>query len=205
MHTAELDSLLHLETFCANVVVANSTILSSLNMTSISETIHSSLVEMDAFMDTRVQDASIGFHKVKEATSQIDASIYTFEENEWKLRLCMVVLIVVNIFLLIGLLLSRQNIAYNPYLCVCMYVLVPSFCASLVLTTLATYGFGASAVVNADFCAGGDYPGSPIGTIDAIMQQQGVSQRDIMYQSFHYYVNVSVYFVCFTRWVWLSC
>lgn len=195
MQSAALDSLLNLETVCPNFSSTTTTTipweLSSLNMTSLSETIHSSLQEIDTFMETRVHDAEIGLTKVMHATAQVDTAMSWFEENEWKPRLYIVVLIVVTIFLLVGILLSRNNISFNPLECVTMYLLVPTFCVCLVLSALGTYGFGASAVINADFCAGGDYPGSPVGTIDAIMKQQGVSQSDITFQSFHYYVEVS--------------
>lgn len=192
MQEAELHSLLNFETYCTDSTAQ----LHSLNMTRISETIRESLQEIDTFMETRVKDASHGLTRVGEATMSVDEAIYWFQQHEWKPRLCIVALIVVTMFLLIGLMLSRNNIAYNPYMCVEMYLLVPAFCFLLILSALATYAFGAGAIVNADFCAGGTYPGSPQGTIEEIMSQQGVSPKDMLYQSFHYYAQVSTAECC---------
>lgn len=196
MHTAQVHALLNMDSYCPNIVGDNTETLSAselqaLNITQMGETMRASLQEIDAFMDTRVYDANKGLSKVQEATDAVDQGIHWFQDNEWKPRLCAVVIVVLDVFLLIGLVLSRNNIAFNPYWCMMKCVLIPAFCVCLFLTALATYGFGAGAVMNADFCAGGDYPGSPKGTIEEIMNEQGVGPRDIMYQSFQYYVNVS--------------
>jgi len=192
MHSAGLASLLNLDTYCpyvgANVTTAE---LQSLNMSRVGDTIRFTLTEIDTFMETNVQNAENGLAKVSEATSTVDEGIRWFQSNEWKPRLAIVVLLVINIFLLIGLVLSRNNIVFNPYRCIEIYVLVPTFSACLLLSALATYGFGAGAIMNADFCAGGAYPGSPEGTIEGMMMQQGVSVHDILHQSFNYYVDVS--------------
>lgn len=170
--------------------------LSSLNTSSLKETIHSTLTQVHVLMDTRVENAQTTFVQVKDATQFTDQAIYAFEVNQWKLKLCMVILVVIDIFLILGVLLSRNNIASNPYQCVARYVLIPTFCVVLILSALATYSFGAGAIVNADFCAGGDYTvypsGSPVGSMEEIMKQLGVRPNDVVYQSFQYYVNVSI-------------
>lgn len=190
MHSAELQSFFNLDTYCPNANAAAE--LSWLNITVLGEEVAISLQEIDDFMDTHVQNAEDGLIKVNDATNTVDDAISWFQANAWKPRLAIVVLVVMNVFLLIGLFLSRNNIVFNPYRCVEMYMLVPTFSVCLVLSALATYGFGAGAILNADFCAGGEYPGSPEGTIEEIMMQQGVSQQDVVYQSFRYYVEVSI-------------
>ena len=194
LQTAEVLLLLNLDTYCPNVV-ANSTAttpeLQSLNMSLVGETIRTSLQEIEKFMDTHLENAQNGLTKVKAATTTVEHGIVWFQQNAWKPRLCVVVLVVMNIFLLIGLFLSRNNIAFNPYHCVTMYVLVPSFAVCLALSAIATYGFGIGAVMNADFCAGGEDHGSPAGTIGEIMAQQGVCEQDVLYKSFRYYIDVS--------------
>lgn len=42
-----------------------------------------------------------------------------------------------------------------------------------------------------DFCSGGEDPGSPEGTVEDIVRQQRVSEQDLVYKSFMYYMNVS--------------
>lgn len=200
LHAAHLE-ILQIQQSCPTLrhnTTANSSIpweLSSLNTTTLKETIHATLVQVNFLVDTNVQNAQTALVKVKEATQSMDQAINVFKANEWKPKLCMVVLVVVNIFFIVGVILSRNNVAYNPYQCVAAYVLIPTFCTCLLLMALGTYGFGAGAVANADFCAGGQYEsypsGSPVGTIEEIMKQQGVSPNDVVYQSYQYYVNVS--------------
>lgn len=203
LQSAQVDEMLSLPQSCHtlfhNTTTATTDLpweLSSLNTTSVKETIHSTLVNVNALMDTHVKHAQMALVQIQDATRLMDQAIDAFDANEWKPQLCIVVLVVVNIFFIVGVILSRNNIASNPYQCVASYVLIPTFATCLLLTTLATYGFGAGAVVNADFCAGGEYNsyprGSPVGTIEEIMTQQGVSPNDVVYQSFQYYVNVSI-------------
>jgi hypothetical protein len=100
-------------------------------------------------MDFHVAHAQIGLLKVQHASETLDGTITSFQEKEWILRFLMLILIVMNIFLLVGMVLSIYNIAYNPYTCLLVYFLVPVFFVCLVLSAVATYGFGGAAVMNA--------------------------------------------------------
>lgn len=151
VHLTNVDALLHLDKFCPNAVnnTVSNTTLQALNLPLIGETIQASFQELNTFMDTYVAEAQIGLQRVREASDSVDETIIWFQENEWKPRLLILILIVMNVFLLIGLMLSRNDIAYNPYICLLAYFLVPVFSVCLVLSAVATYGFGGAALMNA--------------------------------------------------------
>jgi len=51
--------------------------------------------------------------------------------------------------------------------------------------------FCASRFAVVDFCAGGEMPGSPLGTIETILAQHGFNSGDLAYDSLQYYADVS--------------
>jgi hypothetical protein len=140
-------ALLHLETFCPNAV--NNTEWQTLNISSTGEAIRSAAQELDSFMNLFVADAQIGLLRGRDASESLDDTITWFQDKEWLLRFLILILLIMNTFLLIGLILSTNNIAYNPYTCLLVYFLVPVFFVCLVLSAVATCGFGGAAVMNA--------------------------------------------------------
>ncbi|KAG7338842.1 hypothetical protein IV203_012788 [Nitzschia inconspicua] len=111
------------------------------------------------------------FQVITETTLHIDSALSWFLNNDWLLKLLVLVLNVVNLFLLLNVqLLSKNNIIHHPTRTYVTYILMPIFGVVTLLTTIVTLLFGIAAQVNSDFCAGGPRPGSIQGTLqDAIL------------------------------------
>ena len=151
VHLADVDALLRLDNFCPNAVnntVSNATV-QALNLSLTRESIQASFQGLNTFMDAFVNEAQIGVQRVREASDSLEETLIWFQKNEWMPCLLILILIVMNTFLLIGLMLSRNNIAYNPYICLLAYFLVPVFSVCLALSVVATYGFGGAVLMNA--------------------------------------------------------
>ena len=143
---ANVPTLLQVNTYCPNAAENN---VQQFNLPIISETIRTGLEEIDKFMEEYVADAQVGLNRVSQASDYIDQTIYWADSNDWKPRLWVMFLNVINMFLIVGLIFSRNNIAYNPYRCLLTYFLVPVFVVCLILGVTSTCGFGGTAVVNA--------------------------------------------------------
>jgi hypothetical protein len=107
------------------------------------------------------------FRIITDTTSYIDETLQSFLRNDWWLKLVIMVLNVVNFLLLMNVYcLSKHNIIHPPTRMYVAYVLVPLFVVLVLAVWIITCVLGISAIVNADFCAGGPAPGSPQGTVE---------------------------------------
>lgn len=177
---------LNIDQYCKN---PNVSLASALGLPNIFE-IRQSLDDMSQFLNNHVTRAQSGLQSVGSVSRSLDEIIEGWFANDWLSKLFVLVLNVINAFLFVGLCLSRNNVVYPAFRRVLAYVLVPAFIIVLVVGAIGTCVFGVAALMNADFCSGGASPGSPHGTIkDVLMKYQSVSEDDIFYQSFVYYLN----------------
>jgi hypothetical protein len=165
------------------------------------DTIESNTLSLVQLFDDYVPENEKGFVVMTEITKSAKDSIDWFFSHEWKWKLLIMVLNVLNVLLLLACnIFSRHDIIHAPTRMYLSFVVVPAFTVVTILLLLATASSGVATLLNADFCAGGDEPGSPQGTIqDAILSYQFGSvdrgnsltgRMGLVYESFNYYSNV---------------
>ena len=155
-----------------------------------------------SLFDTYLPQNSNGFIIVTEATQSVSASIAWFFKHDWIWKMYIMALNVLNVFLVLCCyIFSKHNIIHPPTRFYLTFWVVPLFTLATVLMMMVTASSGIAVLLNADFCAGGDGPGSPTGTIrDAILSYEYGSvdtkhnltgTLELVYESFSYYANVS--------------
>lgn len=154
-----------------------------------SQLLTATLKDMDRLVEDTVVYARTGLLSVSTTTEQVDSWLDYFFENDWIPKLYLVALNVVNLFLIGGVILSRNNIIHHPYKCMLVWFLIPIFVGLLMMATVGASGLGMAASVNADFCAGGDTVSGPAGTLQDIILSHDVTKEDLSYRSFDYYMN----------------
>lgn len=158
------------------------------------------LVEL---FDSHIPNTANSFMAVTESTKTVDESIEWFFEHDWIWKMYLMTLNVLNFFLLMACYgLSKHNIIHAPTRMYLTFFIVPLFSIGTFLLLMVTASSGVATLLNSDFCAGGESPGSPQGTIqDAILSYQyGNLDRSnditgtlgLVYESFTYYANVSL-------------
>ena len=141
------------------------------------------------------------FQFVTETTHYIDDTIEWFFNNDWLLKLLLLVLNVVNALLLANVyILSKNNIIHTPTRMYVSYILIPIFVLATLSVLLICTLSGIAVLINVDFCSGGSNNndmrssydgnadggsyGSPQGTIeDVILTLQQKQQHDYNYDS----------------------
>jgi hypothetical protein len=152
--------------------------------------IQSTLEEIDTLINDNVHYAGIALATMSDMTKKVDETVDWIIANDWQPKMCLLTLNVINVALMIGVLISRNNVVHFPYKCMLVWLLVPVFVLLLILSALASSGFGLAVSVNADFCAGGAYPGSPEATINDIIFSFNITTNDLTYKSFQHYMQV---------------
>jgi hypothetical protein len=149
-----------------------------------------SMTEIDEYVDEYGVGLALGLQKVLQTTALLESAIDNAVSYDWIIKGCLIALNVLNAFLFVGVLLTRNSLHIKPVQTVLSHVFVPLFCLGIVAAVAATCISSALAMVNADFCAGGDEP-SAKGTLFEILEEAGYSDsNDLVYDAFEYYTNV---------------
>ena len=143
-----------------------------------------------SYIDTANED---GIHSDLEAllnaTINFDQGLEWVSDNDWSTKLYVLVLCDLSTFFLYGLILLKCNKANAGVQCFMAYILLPAF-AVVILCGIVFVGAASSvAIINADFCSGGDQPGSSEGTIQSVLKEMGHAKGDIVWDAFSYYKN----------------
>eukprot|EP00934_Nitzschia_sp_Nitz4_P005002 Nitzschia sp. Nitz4//scaffold159_size51929//23805//26847//NITZ4_006878-RA/size51929-augustus-gene-0.80-mRNA-1//-1//CDS//3329537571//4992//frame0 len=152
------------------------------------------------FLNLNLPNSADAFIAVTEATTSVDESIQWFFSHDWVWKMYLMVLNVLNVFMLVYCYaMVKNNVIHPPTRMYLAFFIVPLFTVATFLILMVTASSGVASLVNADFCAGGEAPGSPQGTIeDAILSYQfGTLDRSnaiagtagITYLAFDYYAN----------------
>jgi hypothetical protein len=190
--TDDVRAVLNFDSYCPNPqLFLNMTFFSSFGTNSTNGDIKLAFQDLDAFLAGDLVGAQTGFNNIASATRAVDDAANFVNANDWILKMFALFLNMIVAFFFAGICLSRSNCIHYPFRAMLSYILVPIFCLMLVVLSLATVGFGVATVTNADFCAGGDFPGSPEGTIHEVIRLHGMSEQDLLYNVFEYYVGVS--------------
>lgn len=135
-------------------------------------------------------------------THSIENGIDTIYHHDWIIKLFAMIFNICSIFMIIGVILVKNNITWPAYRFWCIYLLVPIFTCTLIAMIYMTCIFIMIAMMNSDFCMGGgsitsnntDIPIQfyPVNTIHDMISMQGYKSNSILHQSFQYYGTVSI-------------
>ena len=141
-----------------------------------------------------------GLISATRATEHVKSAIEWTKSHDWLLKFLLMMVNVLSMFLILASYIVYQisPIVHIPSRFYLAWVIVPFWSVLCILVVVATAMMGIATLVNADFCAGGESPGSPQGALeDAILSNRlGTLDRDkgdgiLIYESFMYYANVS--------------
>lgn len=147
LEDSNVGGYLDVNSFCPNA--QTSSIVNDLGLQSTGNDIRLALLEMNDFINTYIHDAQAGIDNVQDTTESLSKAIEWFYENDWKPKMMLLFLNVVNVFLLLSACCSKHNKVHSPFHCMVSYLLVPMFITTLILSVIATCGFAIGAVSNA--------------------------------------------------------
>jgi len=134
-----------------------------------------------------LNEASADLGEVLTISDDVDGFVGWITDNYWLPKMFVLFLSVFTVFLIGGAWCSRNNKSTPPLRFMLAYFITPLFVLVLLGGLVTTCGIAAVTIMNADFCSGGDYPGSPEGTVMESLREQGFSEGDLVYDSFIYY------------------
>eukprot|EP00548_Thalassiothrix_antarctica_P011509 CAMPEP_0194163184 /NCGR_PEP_ID=MMETSP0152-20130528/79904_1 /TAXON_ID=1049557 /ORGANISM="Thalassiothrix antarctica, Strain L6-D1" /LENGTH=590 /DNA_ID=CAMNT_0038873155 /DNA_START=378 /DNA_END=2150 /DNA_ORIENTATION=+ len=190
------DILLDFEDYCpfladidTNVtsVIANDT--TSIMVSDLSKQLKSSISQYNEMVNNVLITAQKRLDNLGNSIKSIEGSIEYAMVNDWKPKMFLLVLNVVNLILIGGCIIVRNNIVHYPYKFFLVWLVVPFFIILVMIAAAATSGFGMVVSINSDFCSGGKYPGSPEGTMEEIILKHTSSVQDMPYKAFRYYMT----------------
>ena len=120
-------------------------------------------------------------------TMQIERYLEIANDYDYTAKLFVLVLCVLCAFFVYGLVhlkCNRSNFGTQNFLA---FIITPLF-SILVLAGIAFTGASSAvAILNADYCSGGIYPGSSEGTMEAVLIELGHTPGDIIFDGFVFY------------------
>ena len=188
----DIHAIANIEGFCTgnSTIFANASIPSNLGPNNTSNDVKLAFKDLDVFLDVDLSGATRALNNIVSVTQSVDDSVSFVFKNDWLLKMFILCLNVIVGFFFVAICLSKSNFVHYPFHAMLAYMLVPVFCIQVVLASLSTISFGIATVANADFCAGGDFPGSPRGTMQDVVRLHNMSKHDPIFDSFQYYVGV---------------
>jgi len=187
----DIHAIANIEGFCTgnSTIFANASIPSNLGPNNTSNDVKLAFKDLDVFLDVDLSGATRALNNIVSVTQSVDDSVSFVFKNDWLLKMFILCLNVIVGFFFVAICLSKSNFVHYPFHAMLAYMLVPVFCIQVVLASLSTISFGIATVANADFCAGGDFPGSPRGTMQDVVRLHNMSKHDPIFDSFQYYVG----------------
>lgn len=153
------------------------------------ETIQISMERLDNFVQELSNEVMDTLKHVTLVTAGTRDAVGWLERNDWILRFLLLTMNTVNAFFLFAVFLTKNDFHYLALQAFNSYIMLPIFVVVLVGSIAATCGFATVAMANADFCIGGSYPGSPLGTFQEVIKGMGFSTSTQVYRSLDYYAS----------------
>jgi hypothetical protein len=162
---------------------------------SFNSTLQRGMNQIDEFVSDRVSSIVLGLSKVSHLSNYVQSSVQATESYDWLVKGFLIALNTINVFLFIGVCLTRCSLHHPLYQQFLTWLAVPAFCAVLCGSVVAVVVASALSVANADFCSGGvnatSAPhGSPLGTLLEIFEQKGYNESHLPHQALQYYGQV---------------
>jgi hypothetical protein len=178
-------------TSCPDSDSTNMTI-QSLGFETLREVIVDGADRIESLLQNSLYRLSDALSRIVSETQAVDDTITSVYEFGWIFKLFLVLVNVINLFLWIGVVLSKVGVEFHGYQVILSWAILPAFGLCILATVSAAGTFLAIALFNADFCAGGPSPGSPHGTFRSLVQAQGFHETSLPYRSLEYFLGVSL-------------
>lgn len=120
-------------------------------------------------------------------TMQIERYLDAANDYDYTVKLFVLVLVVLCSFCVYGLIAlrcNRSSIGTQRFLA---YIILPLFTLVVLAGAVFTGAASSVAIMNADYCSGGIYPGSAEETMEAVLIELGHTPGNIIYDAFDFY------------------
>jgi hypothetical protein len=161
---------------------------------------HGSAKDLYTALDLRLSPIQQGLLTAGEATQDLEDILEMLLENDWIPKFTLLILNIFTGFLVVGVLLSRNNIIFHPYQFSVTSFFMPTFILVLILLIFQTSLVAVISTFHGDLCAG---TGSNVtaqpnikGTIEEVITMYSTSKSDIIYQTFDFYQSVRYLQMC---------
>ena len=187
-----LDVLVNATTYCPRVTPEGQDgdlfdILSKIENSM--DSITTTQAQVHSYTTTAEQDGGTNddLGSLLNVTMQIERYLDTANDYDYTVKLFVLVLVVLCSFFIYGLILlrcNRSSIGTQRFLA---YIIVPLFTLVVLAGSVFTGAASSVAIMNADYCSGGIYPGSAEGTMEAVLIELGHTPGNIIYDAFDFY------------------
>jgi hypothetical protein len=155
-----LEDTLTVRQICPNLATAtgsnstfNATLLFGFSPTVVQESVISGLEYFDSIILSYDLDSGANtLYQVTNATDSVDTGIDKLYSHDWVVKFLIVNMDVVVIFMIVGILITKDNTDFPAYQRFSSWLLLPAFCLLLVGTVAGTCIFVSMAMVNAGTC-----------------------------------------------------
>uniref|UniRef100_A0A6U3T8E0 Protein tweety homolog n=1 Tax=Ditylum brightwellii TaxID=49249 RepID=A0A6U3T8E0_9STRA len=162
------------------------------NYTYLSSTLDGIANEFDrisAYINENISEVHTDMLMLRESSKKVEDYFIWFQENDWLVKMFVLLIGTITLFMLSATILSTFGLSNPPLRFMIGYFLLPIFITLLLAASLGSCALAVVTIMNADFCSGGDYPGSPEGTIEDAFTYAGFGEDHLLPQSFSYYKN----------------
>lgn len=144
---------LDVKNLCPNYEESESILDTEFSLAVTGDEIRNALRQMDSFVQKDLGPLLNGIDKVADACSSLGSAIIEVQESDWMVRLTLVTVNFINIFLFVGVVLTRNKIFSRFYQGVLGSLLVPAFSFAVIVVVAILCIITVTALVNA-----GEFP-----------------------------------------------
>jgi len=156
--------LLDLKTICPNGDF--SALLQGLDLATLTD----ALDQIENFASNELETLNITLVQAQRATAMVSSKVEQYQNFKY-FPVYWAPLFFFVLTLIFGTIISWNEKTSIQVRCAMFYVFMPCFAVWIFSTIIFTACVAYGAVVNADFCAGGDLPGSPTGTLLSALER----------------------------------
>lgn len=128
---------------------SSSPIATSINLDEIQNTVENGIETVNAFVDQHAPQFAMGLSQVTEGTLYVEEKVDVVQRYDWLIQGFLIALNVLNVFLFVGAILTRNSVFSPPYQTLMTWFVVPAFCAFVIATVVATCVASTIAIANA--------------------------------------------------------
>ena len=130
---------------------------------------------------------------MKQISKKVGENVRQYDNNDYLAKSFSLFTIISTLFLMATCLITYSHITHEPLEIMTNFLIMPMFICCTLFAIVMTVGTLVGSMMNSDFCAGGNAPGSPQGTVANAMLERGIKTQDLTYKSLLYYESVSFY------------
>ena len=105
--------------------------------------------EMDYFFENDMDSFLNGMGQVADTCKSVDKAVVKIKENEWVFPVFLIAVNVINIFLILGVVLTQNKIKWDFYQSLLGGIFIPAFAATMVITVVVLCIVAVGGIINA--------------------------------------------------------